>query len=125
MDDSLFYKYDTIIYTYRPVKNDNYLNRGKGVTEKSETFLKDSFNYQTDTIKWNYEDSNKYHIFKEGELKKGRKLTISKPVYNLKKDKAIVRKSLISANGKWSGERAIYFFEKKKNQWILVFQQME
>lgn len=121
-NDTLFYKYDTIIFKPRPVKNDSYLRRGKGVTEMTENFLKDSFNYATDFIKWNY-DAKNYNIFKEDELKMGKRLMISKPVYNLKQDKAIVFKSLTSRT--WLGEKAIYFFQKKGNQWELIFKQEE
>jgi hypothetical protein len=123
-DDSLFIKYDSVIYSPIALKGNSYIFNGKGLSDEAEKFLQDSFNYKFDSIHWDYTVSE-YNIYKEDELKNGNKLKISKPVFNLNKNKAILTRSLESSNKKWISDRGFYLFEKKDNDWNLVFKQLE
>jgi hypothetical protein len=114
IDDSLFYKFDTIIKSTRQVKNNNYLIRGKGIDLKVERFLKDSFNYKLDSIFWKI-DMSKFSL---STKKMEKQITISKPVYNLDKNKAIVFRTINSKN--WV-DKKIFFLRKKDEGWKVIY----
>ncbi|WP_040279720.1 hypothetical protein [Psychroserpens damuponensis] len=114
IDDSLFYKFDTIIKSPRQVKNNNYLIRGKGIDLKVERFLKDSFNYKLDSIFWKIDMSK----FRLSTKRMENQITISKPVYNLDKNKAIIFRTINSNN---SLDKKIYFLRKKDEGWKVIY----
>lgn len=83
---------------------------GKGTNKIVEKFLKDSFDYQDIEIKkWNINKKLRQNFIQK-KTKNTINLNISKPVYNLTKDKAIIYK--ISGRKKHL-ETTLYFLSKK------------
>lgn len=104
--DSVYREIDSVLHIELPIKRNNYIMNGKGISEIAEIFLKDSFNYKDVAIKnWNL-NNNMETVFVKEKIQHGRSINISKPVYNLTKDKAIVYKKL---GGNYL-ETTLYFF---------------
>ncbi|MEO1032606.1 MAG: hypothetical protein AAFX55_14435 [Bacteroidota bacterium] len=108
-----------IISVKEPVTRNDYIMIGKGIDKKAEAFLKDSFNYKSiDSLKWVLND--KWENIFVVENKDGATLNISKPVYNLDKNKAIVYTSVLSP-GWW--DRTLYFLSKENGKWIIIYKE--
>lgn len=120
VDDSIYVKYDTIIYEKKKITHNDYLMNGKGVDKELETFLKDSFNYKQErVVTWlkpvsinnislNQDNSNKENV-----------ITISTPVYNLDKNKAIIKTFYRSSRN--TAQHSIHFIEKNKDSWTIIY----
>ncbi|MGY0392307.1 hypothetical protein ACW5R3_07120 [Bizionia sp. KMM 8389] len=117
-NDSSFYEIDSVVKFEQPLKGNNYIMTGKGKNKIVEKFLKDSFNYQNiETKTWNI-NKNIEKSFTQKKNKKIKHLTISKPVYNLAKNKAIIYKSL---GGQKYLETIIYFLSKEEQKWEITY----
>jgi hypothetical protein len=117
--DSTYHKIDSIAYYEKKVKGNYYLTKGKGINNDVELFLKDSFNYKfSDSIYWKIPEKFNNSILHNTEENKS--LSISKPVYNLERDKAIVLKRIHSNRFE---HKTIYFFKKINNEWFKVYSQ--
>ncbi|RNC85125.1 MAG: hypothetical protein ED556_11200 [Winogradskyella sp.] len=109
-----------LIQNISEIKTDNYIIMGKGINKDAEEFLKDTFNYKIiDSITWNLNGSHKNNFLSEREIAQ-KSFSISKPLYNLDKNKSIVftKKSTIS----WR-DRTLYFLKKIDDKWILVYKE--
>ncbi len=117
--DSTYIKADTIIYTKHPVTRNKYITDGKGIDKEAEVFLKDSFNYKpVDSIKWSL--SEKWENTFVEKNKYGTTLRVSKPVYNLDKNKAIMH--LFESSKGWRNV-TLYFLSKENGKWIIVYKE--
>ncbi len=120
LSDSTYYKIDSVISNKKPIIKDYYIKTGKGVNKLAETFLKDSFNYSNEVAKkWVLEKNHKI-VFTNYDANK--KLDISVPVYNLKKDKAIVYETIREDKFVIS---KIYLLKKTELKWETVFKEVD
>lgn len=120
LSDSVYYKIDSVISYETPIIRNYYVKMGKGVNKLAETFLKDSFNYTKEvTKKWALEANHKI-VFTNYDTNK--KLDISVPVYNLKKDKAIVYETIHEGQFVIS---KIYLLKKTESKWETVFKEVD
>lgn len=117
-NDSSFYEIDSVVIFEQPIKGNNYIMTGKGTNKIVEKFLKDSFNYQNVETKTWHISKNLKTSFTQLKSKKIKHLTISKPVYNLAKNKAIIYKSL---GGQKYLETIIYFLSKEEQKWKITY----
>lgn len=119
LGDSLVKPFDSVVSKPLKIKSNQYLIRGKGINEKTEVFLKDSFNYAQSNIIWNFHKTS-YNVAPiEDSVSNFSRLKISKPVYNLNNNKAIIFKTLMLKKGKQ--KNTIYFLEKTKNKWHILY----
>ncbi|AXG70571.1 hypothetical protein KORDIASMS9_02811 [Kordia sp. SMS9] len=119
INDSLYVKYDTIIYEKKKIKSNQYLIYGKGVDEKFETFLKDSFNYkQSRIVKWVIPKSLDEKLLKNKD-DNDYAINVSAPVYNLDKNKAIIKTFYRSSRN--TAQHSIYFIEKNDDIWSIIY----
>ena len=117
--DSTIMPKRNIISVKEPITRNKYITDGKGINEKAEAFLRDSFNYKSiDSLKWSLNDKWKNTFVEKNKY--GTTLNISKPVYNLNKDKAIVYTSAFSPG--WSN-RTLYFFGKENDKWKIIYKE--
>lgn len=118
--DSSFYEVDSLEFFTQPINNNSYIRTGKGIDERVEEFLKDSFNYkEVEFKKWNISKGLKTNFIKDSiNIKKV--LTISKPVLNLNKRKAIVFKTIVS--DVWV-ETTVYFLMKENDDWVVFYKE--
>ena len=117
ISDSLYIKPKVVKKLFLKTTKDNYLNSGKGVNTLAESFLKDSFSCKKlDKVKWVLSEDCR-RSFVEGGKKK---LLVSKPIYNTTNSKAIIYKIITAKN---FIDRTLYFFEKKRGEWLIVFSQ--
>lgn len=118
--DSSYREVESVVYVNIPVKGNSYVKRGKGIDEVTELFLKDSFNYKQEALKkWNLnKDLKKKFLIEKTENSKF--IIVSKPVYNLDKNKAILYK-YIGVSGYY--ETTIYFLKKQNRKWTAVYKE--
>ncbi|QHI35166.1 hypothetical protein IMCC3317_05120 [Kordia antarctica] len=118
-NDSLYIKYDTIIYEKQKIISNNYIMNGKGIDENVETFLKDSFNYKKERIvKWVVPKSLK-NIVNKNKDTKDYLIKVSAPIYNLDKNKAILM--TFHRSSKNMAQQNIYFIERKTENWNIIY----
>lgn len=115
--DSIYREIDSVIEVeLPPIKGNSYILLGKGISKITENFLKDSFNYQEVEIKkWDL-DKKLQKLFIQKKTQNTSNMTISKPVYNLEKNKAIIYKAIDSKN-------TLYFLCKKEHKWEIIYQE--
>ena len=119
-NDSIYREIDSVAYVEQPTLRNNYITLGKGTSLETEEFLKDSFDYKKIQIKkWNSNKKTKSYFVKK-KTKHTLNLTISKPVYNLSKNKAIIYTSI---RKKSSLEETIYFLIKKEEKWTIIYKE--
>ena len=119
-NDSVYFDTSPLLPFEKPITRDAYIKMGKGINEVAETFLKDSFYYGNVIIKnWDL-DNKQQAVFKSFFKKK--ELDISPPVYNLKKDKAIVYKRI--SEGRFV-INTIYLLRKNDSKWETVFKEVD
>lgn len=117
--DTLSTKKRMPIYSYREITSNEYLMNGKGIDEKVEFFLKDSFNYQKERIvKWAVPESIDAALFKKQD-DENYSISVAAPVYNLNKDKAII--TVFHRSSKNTAQRSIYFIKKSNNSWNIIY----
>lgn len=120
VDDSLFVKYDTIIYEKQKITHNDYLMNGKGIDEELETFLKDSFNYKQERItQWSVPKSIKNISLQQDDANNVNVMTISTPIYNLDNNKAIIKTFYRSSKN--TAQHSIHFIEKDKDSWKVIY----
>ena len=108
-----------IISVKEPITRNKYITDDKGIDKKAEAFLKDSFNYKpVDTIKWSL--SKKWKNTFVEKNKYGTTLRVSKPVYNLDKNKAIMH--LFESSKGWRNI-TLYFLSKENEKWKIIYKE--
>ena len=119
-NDSLFIKYDTIIYEKKKIVNNNYLMNGKGIDEKVEVFLKDSFDYKKErVVNWVVPKSLKHISLKTKGSENVEMIRVSAPVYNLDKNKAVL--FTFEQSYKSTAVQSIYFVKKNNAVWNIIY----
>ena len=119
-DSSIYIPSRKIIDTIN-VTRDQYVKEGKGINEKAELFLSDSFNLKEESINWEV-PNDKRRFFINERTKKSQLLRISKPIYNIANTKAVV---YVGKSLKRSSFKAIILLEKNNEDWTVVYKQTE
>ena len=118
--DSSYREVESVVYVDIPVRGNRYIHSGKGIDKVNELFLKDSFNYKHEVLKkWNLNKDFKKRFLTE-KAENSKFLIVSKPVYNLDKNKAILYK-YIGVSGYY--ETTIYFLKKQNRKWTAVYKE--